>query len=94
MREELGLPVRLTHLSGVYSEPGNPVVLVVYTGEVSGEATPTIQEEEISAVGYFRPTICRRSRSHTIPRSSPIGRHSCAMAGRYCPNERSRHSYR
>ncbi|HEY7908521.1 MAG TPA: NUDIX hydrolase [Thermomicrobiales bacterium] len=55
VREELGLPVRLTHLLGVYSEPGNPVVLVVYTGEVRGDATPTIQEEEISAVGYFRP---------------------------------------
>ncbi|HEY8292843.1 MAG TPA: NUDIX hydrolase [Thermomicrobiales bacterium] len=55
VREELGLPVRLTHLLGVYSEPGNPVVLVVYTGEVRGDATPTVQEEEISAVGYFRP---------------------------------------
>jgi 8-oxo-dGTP diphosphatase len=55
VREELGLAVRLTHLLGVYSEPDNPVVLVVYTGEVRGDARPTIQEEEISAVGYFRP---------------------------------------
>lgn len=55
VREELGLSVRLTHLLGVYSETGNPVVLIVYTGEVPGDATPVIQEEEISAVGYFRP---------------------------------------
>jgi 8-oxo-dGTP diphosphatase len=55
VREELGLSVRLTHLLGVYSEPGNPVVLVVYTGDVPGDATPTVQEEEISAVGYFHP---------------------------------------
>jgi 8-oxo-dGTP diphosphatase len=55
VREELGLSVRLTHLLGVYSEPGNPVVLVVYTGDVPGDATPTVQEDEISAVGYFRP---------------------------------------
>jgi ADP-ribose pyrophosphatase YjhB (NUDIX family) len=55
VREELGLSVRLTHLLGVYSEPGNPVVLIVYTGEVGVDVMPTIQEEEISAIGYFRP---------------------------------------
>lgn len=52
--EELGLTARLTHLLGVYSEPGNPVVLIVYTGEVdAGE--PTVQAEEISAIGWFAP---------------------------------------
>jgi len=55
MREELGLSVRLTHLLGVYSEPDNPVVLIVYTGKVPSDATPTIQEDEISAIGYFLP---------------------------------------
>jgi 8-oxo-dGTP diphosphatase len=55
VREELGMSVRLTHLLGVYSEPGNPVVLVVYTGEALSDAAPMIQEEEISAVGYFLP---------------------------------------
>ena len=53
--EELGMTVRLTHLLGVYSEPENPVVLVVYTGEIPIDATPVIQEEEISALGYFLP---------------------------------------
>jgi ADP-ribose pyrophosphatase YjhB (NUDIX family) len=52
--EELGLSVRLTHLLGVYSEPDNPVVLIVYTGEMEG-AEPTVQADEISAVGWFAP---------------------------------------
>lgn len=55
VREELGLPVRLTHLLGVYSEPDNPVVLVVYIGAIVGDAAPTVQEAEISAIGYFPP---------------------------------------
>jgi 8-oxo-dGTP diphosphatase len=56
VREELGLGVRLTHLLGVYSEPGNPVVLIVYTGEVAPNEEPTVQADEISAIGYFHPT--------------------------------------
>lgn len=51
--EELGLPVTLTHLLGVYSEPGNPVVLIVYTGDVPASAAPVVQEAEITATGYF-----------------------------------------
>jgi ADP-ribose pyrophosphatase YjhB (NUDIX family) len=53
--EELGLAVRLTHLLGVYSEPANPVVLIVYTGEVPADREPTVQAAEISTFGYFRP---------------------------------------
>ncbi|HEY8291231.1 MAG TPA: NUDIX hydrolase [Thermomicrobiales bacterium] len=53
VQEEFGLPVTLTHLLGVYSEPGNPVVLIVYTGDVPASATPVIQEAEIAAIGYF-----------------------------------------
>lgn len=52
VQEELGLPVRLTHLLGVYSEPGNPVVLIVYTGDMAG-TEPTVQADEISAIGWF-----------------------------------------
>lgn len=55
VREELGLPMTLTHLLGVYSEPGNPVVLIVYTGTIAESAIPVIQEEEIAAIGYFAP---------------------------------------
>jgi ADP-ribose pyrophosphatase YjhB (NUDIX family) len=50
--EELGLEVRLTGLVGIYSERGNPVVLVVYAGElVSGEPRP--DGHEVSEVRRF-----------------------------------------
>ncbi|MDQ2786096.1 MAG: NUDIX hydrolase [Chloroflexota bacterium] len=55
IREELGVCVTLTHLLGVYSEPENPVVLIVYIGAVPTSAAPIIQEEEIAAIGYFAP---------------------------------------
>lgn len=55
VQEELGLAVTLTHLLGVYSEPGNPVVLIVYTGTVPATADPVVQEDEIAAIGYFAP---------------------------------------
>jgi len=43
--EELGLAVHLTGLVGVYSEPGEAVVLIVYAGEIdAGEPTPDGQE--------------------------------------------------
>ena len=51
--EELGVRVTLTHLLGVYSEPENPVVLIVYTGAIPASSTPVVQEEEIAAIGYF-----------------------------------------
>jgi len=54
--EELGVPVRLTHLLGVYSEPGNPAVLIVYTAAlVEPDAPFTPQADEIASVGYFAP---------------------------------------
>jgi ADP-ribose pyrophosphatase YjhB (NUDIX family) len=50
--EELGLLVRLTGLVGVYSESGEPVVLVVYAGEVeAGEPQP--DGREVSEVRRF-----------------------------------------
>jgi ADP-ribose pyrophosphatase YjhB (NUDIX family) len=50
--EELGLSVRLTGVVGVYSEPGEPVVLVVYSGEVEG-GEPTPDGHEVSEVRRF-----------------------------------------
>lgn len=51
--EELGIVVRLTGLVGVYSESGEPVVLVVYSGEVvSGE--PKADGHEVTEVHNFR----------------------------------------
>lgn len=53
VREELGLSVTLAHLLGVYSEPGNPVVLIVYIGNLADDTGIVVQDDEISAVGYF-----------------------------------------
>lgn len=51
--EETGLSVRLTGLLGLYSEPGNPVILAVYAAErLSGELTAS---EESQAVALFSP---------------------------------------
>jgi ADP-ribose pyrophosphatase YjhB (NUDIX family) len=50
--EELGVSVTLDKLVGVYSEPGNPVVLVVYAGSIaSGE--PRADGREVSEVRRF-----------------------------------------
>ena len=52
VQEELGLLVRLTGLVGVYSERGEPVVLVVYAGQVeAGE--PRADGHEVSDVRRF-----------------------------------------
>jgi ADP-ribose pyrophosphatase YjhB (NUDIX family) len=49
--EETGVEVRLDGLLGVYSEPGNPVVFIVYSATiVSGEPHPG---RESLAVGFF-----------------------------------------
>jgi len=44
VKEESGLDVRLTRLLGVYSSPGNPVILVVYVGEVTGGSVQVDEE--------------------------------------------------
>lgn len=50
--EELGVGVRLGGIVGVYSERGEPVVLVVYTGAIeAGEPHP--DGHEVSEVRYF-----------------------------------------
>jgi ADP-ribose pyrophosphatase YjhB (NUDIX family) len=36
MREEVGLNIDITGLIGVYSNEGNPVILVVYEGKITG----------------------------------------------------------
>lgn len=53
VKEETGLDVEIGELFGAYSEPGNPVVLVVYTAaQVVGEP---IAGPEVSEVRWFRP---------------------------------------
>jgi 8-oxo-dGTP diphosphatase len=50
--EELGLSVQLTGLVGVYSQRDNPVVLVVYAGEIQA-GQPRPDGHEVSEVRWF-----------------------------------------
>ena len=52
IREETGLEATLGQLIGVYSEAGNPVVLIVYQADAVG--TPIVSDES-SAIEIFRP---------------------------------------
>ena len=54
VKEESGLDVRLTRLLGVYSSPGNPVILIAYVGEVTGGSIQ-VDEEGLDA-RVFAPT--------------------------------------
>jgi len=51
VKEECGLDVRLTRLLGVYSAPGNPVVLIAYAGEITGGSLK-IDEEGLCARAF------------------------------------------
>jgi ADP-ribose pyrophosphatase YjhB (NUDIX family) len=50
--EEFGVAVRLTGLVGVYSERGEPVVLVVYAGDIEA-GDPVPDGHEVSEVRRF-----------------------------------------
>jgi ADP-ribose pyrophosphatase YjhB (NUDIX family) len=52
VREETGLEAELDRLIGVYSEPGNPVVLIVFGAHADGVPRPSA---EASDVRVFRP---------------------------------------
>lgn len=51
VKEECGLDVRLTRLLGVYSSPGNPVILIAYVGEVTGGSL-AVDEEGLCARAF------------------------------------------
>jgi mutator protein MutT len=51
-REEVGLAVALGPLLGLYSAPGETVVLAVYVGEAVGEP---VAGDDIVEVGWFSP---------------------------------------
>lgn len=48
IREETGLEARLDGLVGVYSQPGDPVVLIVYAARASGRPQPSAEASEIA----------------------------------------------
>jgi ADP-ribose pyrophosphatase YjhB (NUDIX family) len=56
VKEESGLDVRLTRLLGVYSSPGNPVILIAYVGEVTGGSVQ-VDEEGLDARVFARAEI-------------------------------------
>lgn len=51
VREECGLDIRLTRLLGVYSSPGDPVIVVAYVGEVMGGSL-SVDEEGLCARAF------------------------------------------
>ncbi len=53
VQEESGLVVRLTRLLGVYSFPDNPVIVVAYSGDVTGGSLKI--DDESLAVRSFEP---------------------------------------
>ncbi len=55
VREELGLEVDVERLVGVYSEPGHPVVLIVYAARVRPDSPPLRVGPENSDVAAFPP---------------------------------------
>ncbi|HEX8968585.1 MAG TPA: NUDIX hydrolase [Chloroflexota bacterium] len=52
VQEELGVAIRLTGLVGVYSERDQPVVLVVYAGEIAA-GVPVADGREVREVRRF-----------------------------------------
>lgn len=56
VREESGLVVRLTRLLGVYSFPDNPVIVVAYTGDVTGGSLK-IDDESLAVRSFPPPEI-------------------------------------
>ncbi len=56
VKEETNLEVALEELLGVYSEKGNPVVLLVYQASlISGLEVMQAQPEEVSELRFFDP---------------------------------------
>jgi ADP-ribose pyrophosphatase YjhB (NUDIX family) len=53
--EEVGLPVRLEHLLGVYSYPGAPVVIVVFVATPPEGVAPVPCVTEVLEAAYFAP---------------------------------------
>jgi ADP-ribose pyrophosphatase YjhB (NUDIX family) len=53
--EEVGLAVRLERLLGLYSYPGSPVAVVVFTASPPAGADPVPCATEVMEIAYFAP---------------------------------------
>jgi ADP-ribose pyrophosphatase YjhB (NUDIX family) len=54
VKEEAGLDVRLARILGTYSYPGNPVILIVFVGEVTGGSL--CMDDESLEIRAFSPS--------------------------------------
>lgn len=56
VKEETNLEVSLKGLVGVYSEKGNPVVLMVFRASIAGDINlMAAQQDEVSELRFFNP---------------------------------------
>jgi 8-oxo-dGTP diphosphatase len=55
VREELGVELALEGLVGVYSERGNPVLLIVYAARIHPDSPPLALNHENSEIASFPP---------------------------------------
>lgn len=52
--EEVGIPIRITRLVGVYSKPQKSEVVLTFLCKPADDTLPTTSDE-VSEVGWFRP---------------------------------------
>ena len=55
VKEETNLDIELGELLGVYSQTGNPVILIVYRGRASSIDNLRGQDEEVMELAFFQP---------------------------------------
>lgn len=55
VKEETNLDIELGDLLGVYSEVGNPVVLIVYRGHAASIEKLRPQDDEVMELAFFSP---------------------------------------
>ena len=63
--EETGLMVKITRLVGVFSEPGDPVILVTYDSQIAGgrpESGPEVLELDFFPMDRLPPLAFSRDR--------------------------------
>ena len=65
VKEETNLNVQLDELLGVFSEQGNPHVVIAYCASIKDNDISglTAQLDEVSELAFFPGTICRNSLS-------------------------------
>lgn len=55
VKEETNLDIELGNLLGVYSNTGNPVILIVFRGRAASIESLRAQDDEVMELAFFRP---------------------------------------